>query len=194
MDKKLKNKYEKLVKFYKSKMRAPSYSEMAKLLGYKSKQSAYSVVADLVRYKLLSRDDKGKIIFKNNILVSLKLLGHVEAGFPTPADEQLISNISLDDYVIENKQASFMLKVSGDSMRDAGILDGDMIIVERKNEAKVGEIVVANVDNAFTLKYLRKDKNDKYYLEPANSEYKNIYPTGEMSVQAVLKAVVRKYN
>jgi SOS regulatory protein LexA len=192
MDKDLKDKYNKIISFYRAKKRSPSYTEIAKLLGYKSKQSAFKVVEDLIDCKLIKKDDSGKIIFANHY--NLKLLGYVEAGFPTPADEQMITTVSLDDYIIENKSASFMLKVSGDSMRDAGIHDGDMIVVERKSEAKTGEIVVANVDNAFTLKYLRQDKYGKYYLEPANNEFTNIYPEGELSVQAVLRAVIRKYN
>lgn len=123
----------------------------------------------------------------------LTLLGLVEAGFPTPSEESLHENISLDDWVIEKKEASFMLKVKGDSMRDAGILDGDMVIVERTQNAKTGEIIVAEVDGAYTMKYLRKDKAGKFYLDPANDAFKPIYPKENLQITAVVKAVVRKY-
>jgi SOS regulatory protein LexA len=123
----------------------------------------------------------------------LTLLGLVEAGFPTPSEESLHENISLDDWVIEKKEASFMLKVRGDSMRDAGILDGDMVIVERTQSAKTGEIIVAEVDGAYTMKYLRKDKSGNFYLDPANDAFKPIYPKENLQITAVVKAVVRKY-
>jgi len=124
----------------------------------------------------------------------LILLGLVEAGFPTPSEETLHENISLDDWVIDKKEASFMLKVKGDSMRDAGILDGDMVIVERTSSPKVGQIVVAEVDGSYTMKYLQKDSAGRMYLEPANSDFKSIYPKEDLRINAVVKAVVRKYK
>jgi repressor LexA len=77
-------------------------------------------------------------------------------------------------------------------MIDAGIREGDMVIVERRQSYKPGQIVVAMVDGEYTMKYLRK-KGEKYYLEPANAAYKPIYPTDSFRVEAVVTAVVRKY-
>jgi repressor LexA len=102
-------------------------------------------------------------------------------------------NISLDDWVIGRKEASFMLKVKGNSMKDAGILDGDMVIVERTENPKVGQIVVADVDGSHTMKYLRKDRAGRFYLEAANPDFDDIYPEQDMNISAVVKAVVRKY-
>ena len=84
------------------------------------------------------------------------LLGIVEAGFPSPAEEELIDTMSLDEYLIENKEASYILRVKGDSMIDAGIREGDLVIVERTNAPRVGDIVIAEVDGEWTMKYLRK--------------------------------------
>ena len=124
----------------------------------------------------------------------IKVLGYIEAGFPTPAEENLLDVISLDEWIVSDRDASFMLRVKGDSMRDAGILDGDMVIVERTNEARVGDIVIAVIDGAWTMKYLRDDDNGKMYLEPANKDFENIYPKEDLHVEAVVKAVVRKYR
>ena len=77
-------------------------------------------------------------------------------------------------------------------MIEAGIRGGDMVVVERKQTYKTGQIVIAMVDNEYTMKYLRK-KGDKYFLEPANSKYKPIYPSEAFRVEAVVTAVVRKY-
>lgn len=123
----------------------------------------------------------------------IKFLGITPAGFPTPAEESLGDTISLDDWIITNRDASFMLRVKGDSMSEAGIMDGDMVIVERTNNPKIGDIVIAEIDGAWTMKYLRKNKN-KFYLEPANKNYKNIIPKEDLKVEAKVVAVVRKYD
>jgi repressor LexA len=78
-------------------------------------------------------------------------------------------------------------------MIDAGIREGDMVVVERRAQYKTGQIVVASVDGEYTMKYLRKKGND-YYLEPANKNYPLIHPTESFKVEAVVVAVVRKYQ
>ena len=85
-----------------------------------------------------------------------------------------------------------MLRVKGDSMVDAGIIEGDMVLVERGREPKPGTIVIARIDGEYTMKYYRK-RNGKAYLEPANKKYKPIFPTQELSVEAIVIAVIRKY-
>jgi repressor LexA len=126
-------------------------------------------------------------------LEGVKILGLVEAGFPATANEDLLDTLSLDEFLIGNKEASYLLKVKGDSMKDAGIMDGDFVIVERGVPARVGDIVVAQVDGEIALKYL-KQKNKNYFLEPANKRYKPIFPKEKLEVIAVLKAVIRKYG
>lgn len=122
---------------------------------------------------------------------SVAILGLVEAGFPTPAEESNLDRITLDEWLIGDRSASFMLKVKGDSMRDAGILAGDYVIVERGNSAKIGEIVIAEIDGQWAMKYLREDAKG-YYLEAANKSYKAIRPKEKLSISAVVKAVIRK--
>ena len=100
--------------------------------------------------------------------------------------------MDFDEYLTPNKEASYILKVKGDSMLDAGIHPGDMVIVERRASYKPGQIVIASVDNEYTMKYLRK-RGDQFYLEPANKRYKPMYPHENFRVEAVVTAVVRKY-
>lgn len=183
---------EKLISFYESKKRMPSYSEMAKLFGYKSKNAVSKLVDRMIEAGLVAKDSLGKLIPETALLGGVKMLGLVEAGFATPAEESLLDTISLDDFLIKKHDASFMLKVKGDSMYDAGIRDGDMVIVERTTEPKVGEIVIAEIDGGWTMKYLRS-KNGKMYLEPANKDFSNIYPEESLNIAAVVKAVIRKY-
>ena len=102
--------------------------------------------------------------------------------------------------LIGKKELTFMLEVDGDSMIDAHIEKGDMVLVEKTNVAKDGEIVIAEVDGEFTMKYYRRStvltagkKQEKVWLEPANKNYKPIYPEQSLNVIAKLKAVIRKY-
>ena len=80
----------------------------------------------------------------------------------------------------------------GECMIGAGSIDGDMLLVERTNKANTGEIVIALVDGDRTMKYLRQ-RGGKYYLEPANKEFKSIIPENEQVVEAVVRVVIRKY-
>lgn len=195
---------DKLYAFYESKKRMPSYSEAATLFGFKSKDSAYRAIQKLIALGYAEKDHAGKIIPKNSKIkqqqksvpspIHLKMLGLVEAGFPTPAEENLLDTLSLDEWIIRKRDSSFMLRVKGESMKDAGINDGDMVIVERRDNARVGDIVIAEVDGAWTMKYLRKDSKKGFYLEPANDAFENIYPQEDLRIQAVVRAVVRKYD
>lgn len=200
-------------KFFTQMKRMPSYSEAAKLFGVKSKDTAYKLMQQLVATGAVGKSAGGKIVPKNNIkykvesrkyinqltigkrssLAPLRLLGLVEAGFPTPAEESLYENISLDDWLVPKRESSFMVRVKGESMRDAGIHEGDMVICERSHEAKVGSIVIAEMDGEWTLKTLRKDRQGMY-LEPANSDFPPIMrPQRSLRVAAVVRGVVRKY-
>ena len=101
----------------------------------------------------------------------------VTMGFSTPTEEAGLNEITLDRYMIEHPDQSFMLRVSGDSMRDAGILNGDLVIVERATEARSTAIVIVDVDGNWTMKYFR-----------------DIIPEEGLRVTAIVKGVVRKYD
>lgn len=185
-------KYKKyIVQFYKKNRRMPNYAEIMSLLGFKSKNAVFKLVKKLEEDNFLSKDNKGKLIPKN-IFGELRILGQVEAGFPSPAEEETADTISMDEYLIKNKEATYMLRVSGDSMKDAGIMSGDMVLVDRSLTAVDGDIVIAEVDNQWTIKYLRKSGKN-IFLEPANKKFPNIYPKEELKIAAVVKAVVRRY-
>ncbi|MDP3735014.1 MAG: transcriptional repressor LexA [bacterium] len=181
----------KIAAFYRTHRRMPSYSEIAALMRYKSKNAAYRLAWRLIDAGVITRDSSGRLL-PARLYGETPLLGLVEAGFPSPAEEELVDTMSFDDYLIENKEASYILKVKGDSMIDAGICEGDMVIVERTENPKVGSIVIAEVDGEWTMKYLRK-RGERLYLEPANKAYKPIVPKEALRIVAVVKAVVRKY-
>ncbi len=182
---------EKLSRFYRANRRLPTYSEMAHLFGYSSKNAAYRLAQKLIEEGYIEKDETGRLVPKGGRL-GIPLLGYVEAGFPSPAEEELIDTLSLDEFLIEKPTASFMLKVSGDSMRDAGIHRGDLVIIEKGAVPKNGDIVLACVDNEWTLKYYRKE-NRRIALVPANPAYPIIRPQGELVLGGVVRAVIRKY-
>jgi repressor LexA len=118
---------------------------------------------------------------------------NTRGGWPSPAEEELADIMRLEDWLIERKEATYLLTMKGDSMKDAGILDGDVVVVERGPSPAPGQIVVAEIDGTVTLKFLRQNHDGKPYLEPANKLHQPIYPQRELKVTAVVKGVVRKY-
>ena len=186
------NEYKnKIVSFYRNNKRLPSYRETMKLLGFKSTNAVHRLVNKLVDAGILYRDSMGKLA-PSKIFGEVQVLGLVKAGFPSPAEEELQDTMSLDDYLIEKKESTYMLTVDGDSMIDACIAKGDTVLVERTNKVKDGDIVIAEVDGEFTMKYFKQSGN-KIWLEPANKKYKPIYPTSELKVTAKVIGLVRKY-
>jgi repressor LexA len=181
-----------IIKFYEKRKRLPSYSEILSATGLKSKNAVYKLVGKLCEAGYLARDRAGKII-PGDKLFALPILGTVEAGWPSPAEEELIDTMTLDDYLINRREATYILHVQGDSMIDAGIMPGDLLLVERGRDPKEGDIVVAEIDHAWTLKYFRKT-NGKIFLAPANKKFKPLLPTEELKIAAVVVANIRKYK
>jgi repressor LexA len=170
----------------------PGYKELMELTGFRSKNAVFKLIGKLVEDGVVGKDKGGHLI-PSFLFSGTPLLGLVEAGFPSPAEEELLDVMSFDEFLTPNKESTYILKVKGDSMIDAGIREGDMVIVERKPSYKVGQIVIASVDGEYTMKYLRM-KGGKHYLEPANKNYQPIYPRESFRVEAVVTGVVRKYQ
>ena len=183
----------KLKQFHHKQKRLPSYSELQTLLGYRSKGGVSVLIPHLLKRGIIKKDSAGRLIPTSFLEGGLKVLGSVAAGFPSPAEEELVDTLSLDEYLIRNPQASYLVKVSGDSMIDAGIMPGDLVIVERGREAKHGDVVVAQVDGQWTMKYFEKVQG-KVVLRAANKKYPPIQPKNELIIGGVVIANVRKYK
>ncbi len=191
-EEKLRSRARDISSFYHEKGRMPSFSEIGEIVGFSSKNAVFKLVNKLEQLEFIERDEKGRLI-PRSIASPLKMLGTVEAGFPSPAEEALADTLSLDDLLIQNPAATFMLRVSGDSMSEAGILPGDMVLVDKGQPPKSGDIVIAEVDGEWTMKYLKK-RGDNVALIPANPKYKPIKPKSELKIAGVVTAVVRKYR
>lgn len=180
--------------FFQAHGRAPSFAELAKLAGYASKNAAFRLVSKLIDAGIVEKDASGRIRLAGELrpVLSRPLLGYVQAGFPSPAEDDLGDAVTLDEFLIRKPQASFLLKVSGDSMIEAGIQPGDMVIIERGTAPKHGDIVLAQVDGDWTLKYYER-RGGKVVLVPANSKYPIIIAQQELKIEGIVRSVVRRY-
>jgi repressor LexA len=183
---------QKIADFSRSNHRMPTYEEMLALLAVQSKSVVNFWVNKLLDENILEKDQKGRLTFINP-LIGVPLAGDVSAGFPSPAEEELRDVISFDEYLITNQSKSFILKVDGDSMTGAGIMPGDLVLVERGREPKTGDVVIAEVDGSWTIKYFHKSGKE-IYLEAAIPKYPKIKPQSEIRLGGVVTAVVRKYH
>ena len=117
----------------------------------------------------------------------------ISAGFPSPADDFKEVRISLDKELIKNKEATFYAKVSGDSMVDAGLDDGDLLVIDRSLNPENGKIAICFIDGEFTVKRIKKEKG-KFYLKPENKKYKSIElkEENELIIWGIVEYVIKK--
>lgn len=111
-----------------------------------------------------------------------EVLARVQAGFPSPAEDLGIARVDLNKILIKNPEATFVMCVRGDSVRDAGVDDGDFLIVDRSINPRHRHMVVAVVDGEFTLKRLWK-RGSAMKLQPANAEFGDIVPQDGQTVE-----------
>lgn len=102
--------------------------------------------------------------------------GGIKAGFPSPAQDYLELSIDLNEEIIKHPATTFLARVSGDSMKEAGIYDGDILVIDKSLEPQSGAVAVCFIDGEFTVKYIRIEK-DIIWLMPANEKYTPIKVT-----------------
>ena len=182
----------KITAFFLNSGRMPTYSEIAEIIGVRSKSVVSFWVTKLITAGVLRKDAKGFLTLTRNPR-ALKLAGEVCAGIPTSAEENLRGIVSFDEYLVRNPEKSFLLSVTGDSMIDAGIREKDLVIVEKNKEPKNGDIILAEEDGNWTMKYFCR-KGKMVTLEAANPKYSPIIPRADLRIAGVITAVVRKYH
>lgn len=119
-------------------------------------------------------------------------LEKISAGFPSPAQDYVDKALDMNEHLIKNETATFIVKVASQSMLNAGIDIDDELIVDRSLDAKHGDIVVALIDNEFTVKRLMIDEKGKW-LKAENPDYKNIYlqEGQELIIWGVVTCVIK---
>jgi len=117
----------------------------------------------------------------------------IRAGLPSPAADLEPNPVAIDEYLVSNPSKTVLIRVKGDSMIDAGIHPDDVVVVEKRASANVGDIVVAIIDNEFTLKRLGRERG-RFVLRPENKAYPVIRAKGELEVFGVVVGQFRKYR
>ena len=181
----------KLRDYYARHRVLPSYAGIGALVGLRSKASVAGMVLRLKNAGFLeSSPDRrlkpGTRFFEHEHAES------VQAGMPAPAAESRAETRSIDDYLVAHPSRTLLITVKGDSMIDAGIHDGDRVVVEKRVAATPGDIVVAIVDNEFTVKRLAREKG-RLVLKPENKAYPIIRPKEHAEIFGVVTGLVRKY-
>jgi len=201
---------EYLKQSFKENSVSPSFEEMKLALGLKSKSGIHRLITALEErgfikrlhnkaraINILTKDEDLKL--KNNHnnetnLKSVKIYGKIAAGTPIEAIESPEGFMSIPSEMIKNTNQHYALKVSGESMIDAGILDGDIAVLEKTELVNNGDIVVALIDNQeATLKRIRK-KSNAIALEPANKNFETrIFGPKRITIQGKLVGIIRNY-
>jgi SOS regulatory protein LexA len=177
--------------YYARHRALPSYSSIGSLLGLKSKSSVAAMVARLKLAGFLEATPDRRLAPTKRFFARPLAVNTVRAGMPDPIDDDEADAVTIDDYLIERPSQTVLVRVKGDSMIDAGVLDGDLVVVEKRAAAQKGDIVVAIVDNQFTLKRLDLEQG-RFVLKPENPAYPVIRPEGTLEIFGVMVGLVRK--
>ncbi len=177
--------------YYAQHRALPSYASIGSLLGLKSKSSVAAMVARLKLAGFLDSTPDRRLAPTKHFFARPLAESPVRAGLPEQVDDSEADALTIDDYLIERPSQTVLIRVKGDSMMDAGIFDGDLVVVEKRPSAHKGDIVVAIVDNQFTLK--RLDLEDgKFILRPENKAFEVIRPEGSLEIFGIMVGLVRK--
>jgi len=172
---------------------APSHVELAELIGVRSSKAAADHLKALERKNVIEiypDKPRGIRVIEEKNEYELPLVGSVAAGLPIEAIENVESYITIPEVLKRNKP-TFLLRVRGDSMIDAGILDGDLIAVRKTQTANIGEIIVARIEDEVTVKRLEKQGNNAV-LQPANDFYEPIIlPAEDLAIEGLFVGLIR---
>lgn len=177
--------------YYAAHRALPSYASIGSLLGLKSKSSVAALVARLKLAGFLDSTPDRRLAPTRRFFERTLATESVAAGMPNAVTDAPGDALTIDDYLIERPSDTILIPVKGDSMIDAGILDGDLVVVEKGAAARRGDIVVAIVDDEFTLKRLDLERG-QFVLKPENKAYPVIRPEGTLEIFGVMVGLVRK--
>jgi len=183
----------KLQDYYADWKSIPSYAKLCEVFGIASKSWVKTILTRLSEANFIERTPDGVWVPTRSFFARPLAESSVQAGMPVSVTATEGEHFVIDDMLIDTPSKTTLIPVKGDSMIEAGIHDGDIAVVEKRMTANVGDIVVAIVDNDFTLKTLDKERGH-YILRPANQAYPVIRPQGSLEIFGVLVGLIRKYR
>jgi repressor LexA len=177
----------------------PTYQQLCDILGFSSKNGVKKHIDALVAKGYLEKDSSARALriiapeFKPRSVdeFSVPVIGHVAAGFPFLADENVERYVPVPRHLIKSEGRYYALRVRGDSMINAGIFDGDLVIVKAVSVANHNDIVVALISDEVTVKRFIVDGTIKY-LKAENPAYHDIYPQESWSIQGKVVGLIRE--
>lgn len=176
--------------YWKRHQSLPSYAKLCDVVGMASKSGVFEMVSRLIDAGYVERAD-GRLAPTRRFFAR-PLVTNVRAGLPEPASQDSFDVLTIDDYLIDDPNRTILCRIRGDSMRDAGLFDGDIVVVERNAPSKSGDVVVAVVDGDLTVKTLRMSDTGSFYLEAANPAYEPIHPKGSLELLGVVVGSFRR--
>jgi SOS regulatory protein LexA len=177
--------------YYARHRALPSYASIGDLLGLRSKSSVAALVARLKLAGFVESTPDRRLAPTRRFFERPVAASAVQAGLPNAVDDAAADALTIDDYLIEHPSRTVLVRVKGDSMIDAGILEGDLVVVEKRSSARRGDIVIAIVDSQFTLKRLDLERG-RFILRPENKAYPVIRPDAALEIFGVMVGLVRK--
>jgi repressor LexA len=178
--------------YYAAHKVLPSYAKVGELVGLRSTSSVAALVDRLKDGGYLNSAPDRRLQPGPNFF-ERAIVDRVQAGQPAPANDLPIEGFNIDQYLIDQPSRTVLLEVKGESMIDKGLMPGDIVIVKKGAPAKPGDIVVAIVDNEYTVKTLAQDAQG-FYLEAAHPSFKPIRQHEHLEVFGLVVGVIRKYG
>lgn len=178
--------------YFASHRSLPSYSHMQKMFGLGSKETVSKFVSRMKLQGFLDNAPDKKLMPGRRFFERSLSNSTVQAGAMTATYSEGEEQVLIDELLIRKPSLTTLIPVRGDSMKDAGILEGDTLIVEKKPFANEGDIVVAVIDNVFTVKTLGKE-NGQFVLIPANKDFATIRPKEGFEIFGIVVGQFRSY-
>lgn len=180
--------------YYARHQTLPSYAQISKLLRFKAKNAALMLARRLAENRFLQPGPGGRLVPGARFFERACLDDSVPAGTGEPGEwSGGIGHHAIDRLLVDTPSKTLLVPVRGDSMSGAGVLDGDLAVVEKSEHANHGDFVIALVDGRQTFKELRM-KQRKAMLVPHNERYSPITPHGELSIVGVVRGIIRRYE
>lgn len=179
--------------YYARNRHIPTFHRVAEILGFASRTASSKLLDRLAAAGFLERSSDNDAWIPTQRFFERPLAEiAVRAGSPDMVEGSAGQPFLVDQYLVSKPATTVMVPVKGDSMSDAGIFDGDVVVVERNRPANPGDFVVARVDGEFTLKELAQERG-RYILKPRNPAYFVIRPEGQLDIFGVVTGLVRRY-